>query len=906
MRGLRLGDEAAANGSVPNPGHCLPLVTSAVTAGRERHFNGLNNERDAGTARNGANEREVKAMDRFWRMMSGIRVLAVLATMMVCAPFATAQTEDLAPPTDLFQFDLAPARTSKASAAVTASLVEDSAKPGEAVLAVTVTISGAGNTYGMDATSPKKTEITVKLKAGYTEIGNGFEPDHPPKVSFDKNFDKDVGKYTDAVTFSRRIKIDASADRSAPVTGTIDFLFCDANNCIPKTEKFSASLAKASGKAPTPAPAVTDDLPPPAETVPAPTAEASNPLAFGYQVAPKFNGLPAAAGNPVMAIFELKPSDAKPGETVTLSVKLKLNDIWHTYSMRQGKGVFGFTTLIDLDRVEGLEAVGTIEESPKPEEKPVGTDTAYIFHEQVVWTQSFKRVGTAPLSLAGLLHFAVCEKENCLPPKKVKFALGRAQTAAILMGATRIDAASLPSMPEKPKERSVGTGSETTAASTSFEVDHDAESTTLWGALFFAFIGGLTLNIMPCVLPVLAIKILSIVQQAGESRGRILIMNVVYALGVISVFAVLATLAAVFRMGWGQQFQQEWFRVATVLVVFVCGLNLLGVFEVLLPGMLSQVAGGGEHREGLLGAFMTGIFATLLATPCSTGYMTYALAWSVKQPTPVIYLVWCTMGLGMALPYLLIGIYPRLINWLPRPGMWMVRFKQLSAFAMFGAAVWFLIAIDQRNVLPVLTACVGLSLGLWMIGSLYDRESPLRRKTIVRLTALGSTWAICTIAFWMHTAATAPPPESELPWVAFNENKLLELRKAGKPILIDFTADWCAICKQNEHLALNTINTADFVNKHGITTMVADFTNQDKEIEKWLNQFQSISVPLLVIVPPNPSAKVILLTGPYSETKLLRTLEKAMEQKDPASGENAVVADAAGKMVMSETAAPQK
>ncbi len=116
---------------------------------------------------------------------------------------------------------------------------------------------------------------------------------------------------------------------------------------------------------------------------------------------------------------------------------------------------------------------------------------------------------------------------------------------------------------------------------------------------------------------------------------------------------------------------------------------------------------------------MTGIFATLLATPCSTGYMTYALAWSVKQTTPVIYLVWCTMGLGMALPYLLIGIYPKLINWLPRPGMWMVHFKQASAFAMFGAGVWFLMAIDQRNILPVLTACVGLGFGCgWSANSM--------------------------------------------------------------------------------------------------------------------------------------------------------------------------------------------
>jgi thiol:disulfide interchange protein DsbD len=216
--------------------------------------------------------------------------------------------------------------------------------------------------------------------------------------------------------------------------------------------------------------------------------------------------------------------------------------------------------------------------------------------------------------------------------------------------------------------------------------------------------------------------------------------------------------------------------------------------------------------------------------------------------------------------------------------MWMVQFKQASAFAMFGAAVWFLMAIDQRNVLPVLTACVGLGLGLWMIGHLYDRESSLHRKSVVRTSSLIVTSLICTIAYRMHTAATAPPPESALPWVAFDQEKLIELRKAGKPILIDFTADWCAICKQNEHLALNTINTAEFVRNNEITTMVADFTDESEDIQRWLSHFRSISVPLTVVIPPDPNAKVIRLTGAFSESDLRDVLERAMEQKaEPAA-----------------------
>jgi len=830
--------------------------------------------------------------------MSGLRTLATLLALVACAPFAAAQNDG---PLDLdagFGLGLPAAGAEKAGVSVSATLAEDPAKAGEAILAIKITTTGKSNTYGVDATSPYKTKFALKSHARLTPSGD-ITADHEPKVSFDKNFNKNVGKYTGSVTFSQRLKIDARASGDFTVSGTVNFLFCDENACNPKKEPFTASFKRSPETAaadPEPVAVVEtpEELPPPVEAVASTAGYKPGPLSCEYQVAPKF---PRFEGpNPVTATFKLCPPDAKAGEPVTLTVSLALRDNWHTYSIREGEG---FPTVLELDTIDGLEAVGAFKESPEPVVKQLDGKDSFNFYNKVEWTHEFKRIGDKPVGLSGSFRIQVCEgTKQCLAPKKQVFAFGTAQTAKSLEGAERIGAGSLPKGPanfvsEPPLAPAFD------LQGTQFDIAEESDSTTLWGALVFAFIGGLTLNIMPCVLPVLAIKILSIVQQAGESRGRILLMNIVYTLGVISVFALLATLAAFFSLGWGQQFQKEWFRVATVLIVFVCGLNLLGVFEILLPGMLSQAAGGGDHREGYLGAFMTGIFATLLATPCSTGYMTYALAWSVKQTTPVIYLVWCTMGLGMALPYLVIGVFPWLIKFLPRPGMWMVQFKQASAFAMFGAAIWFLMAIDQRNLLPVLTACVGLGLGLWMIGGLYDRESSLRRKSIVRMTSFVTTFLICTIAYRMHTAATAPPPDSELPWVAFNQEKLIELRKSGKPVLIDFTADWCAICKQNERLALNTINTAQFVRNNGITTMVADFTNESDEILRWLDHFKSISVPLTVVVPPDPNAKVIRLAGAFSEAKLLSTLEKAMAQSTPPAN-GTMMAETAKKMVMNE------
>jgi suppressor for copper-sensitivity B len=846
-------------------------------------------------------------MDRSGQTMALVKTLTALAALLCCATAAVAQKGGLGLG-DGLGLDLPGFGDEKASASVTATLAEDTAKPGEAILSIRITTTGKSNTYGVDSTSPYKTKLELKPNPALVPTG-ALTADREPKISFDENFQKKVGKYQGEVTFQQRLTIAAGTTGTVTAAGKVDFLFCDEQNCIPRKESFTASFERsaqaaaaapaASAKAAAEVPAPVDDVPPPVEDVAAAAKPAAQtgPLAFGYRTTPSY--LKMESTPPFTAEMSLEPAAAKAGETVTLTVALTMRKGWHTYSIREGENVFGSPTTFEFTEMTGLESIGGIQESPEPHVKKVDKEEAYTFHDQVTWTQAFRRVGNEPVGLVGKFKVGVCEGQQCLAPKTMNFSFGSLQDPKHLVRAVPIGSTTTPTGVAGHDDDAIEAAS-IDFRGAQFEIEEDTQSTTLWSALAFAFVGGLTLNIMPCVLPVLAIKILSIVQQAGESRGRILLMNIAYTFGVVSIFALLATLAAFFSVGWGEQFQKEWFRVATVLIVFVCGLNLLGVFEILLPGMLSQAASGGEHREGYFGAFMTGIFATLLATPCSTGYMTYALAWSVKQTTPVIYLVWCTMGLGMALPYLLIGIYPKLIKWLPRPGMWMVHFKQASAFAMFGAAVWFLMSVDQRNVLPVLVACVGLGLGLWMVGHLYDRESPLSRKSLVRISSIAATTLICTIAYRMHTAATAPPPDSELPWVAFNQEKLIELRKAGKPVLIDFTADWCAICKQNEHVALNTINTADFVRKNGITTMVADYTNQSDDIRRWLSHFKSISVPLTVVVPPDPNAKIIRLAGPFSEGKLLETLERAMQRKTSSPAGETVVADSSGKMVMTK------
>lgn len=291
---------------------------------------------------------------------------------------------------------------------------------------------------------------------------------------------------------------------------------------------------------------------------------------------------------------------------------------------------------------------------------------------------------------------------------------------------------------------------------------------------------------MPCVLPVIAIKVLSFVQQAGESRSRILLLNLTYSLGVIAVFLLLASLAILpnvvdlswffAKLGmdaskldrWGGLFQMTGFQVAMSCLVFAMGLSLLGVFEIPVPGMIGSAAGH-QHQEGPLGAFLTGIFATLLATPCSGPFLGVTLGWSVKQPAHITYLVWSVMGLGMASPYVLLGFFPGWVKFLPRPGNWMVTFKEVCGFILMGTVIFLMSSLKANWILPLLILLLAIGFSLWMIGHLYTINSPGRRRWTVRTFAAIVSGLGCWMAMGL---ADEKPGVHELPWQAFDGVKL--------------------------------------------------------------------------------------------------------------------------------------
>ena len=568
-------------------------------------------------------------------------------------------------------------------------------------------------------------------------------------------------------------------------------------------------------------------------------------------------------------------------DTAVLAVHVKLQDGANTYSLEPVEK-FRKNTKITIDDVNSITPIDeqfVADHAPKVAKDPnfPGIDLKKHY-EEVTFLRRYRIQGNPPEVIKGKYDMLVCR--NVCTPYKDKFEAS--WTAEPYTGSVpdlwKTEAAEAP--PVEPV--------------TEIEVVKSGAPLSLGYALVLAFFGGMIMNIMPCVLPVIAIKILSFVQQAGESRSRIFTLNLTYAIGVVTVFLGLATLATFARIGLGQLFQYDGFNVVMASVVFAMGLSLLGVFEFQLPG---SGVGANEH-EGLTGAFLTGILATLLATPCIGPLVTGVLVWSATQPATVIYLIWGTLGLGMASPYLLIGMFPSLINRMPRPGMWMVRFKEFSGFVLMATVIWLINSISPELLIPTLVILLGIALGSWMIGNLYDHSTPAGQKWKVRLAAAVISLPLIGWGAVQHVglervyaALNMKPPTQDLPWQPFTSAKLVELRKLGQPLLIDFTADWCLVCKANERLALNTAATAEFVKTHNVVCLKADYTDESDEITEWLQRFGAAGVPLTVIFPPGEKSKGIPFDGPFTQSSLLNTMEKAWKETGASSSEQAMALD---------------
>lgn len=387
-----------------------------------------------------------------------------------------------------------------------------------------------------------------------------------------------------------------------------------------------------------------------------------------------------------------------------------------------------------------------------------------------------------------------------------------------------------------------------------------ATGPSLGALLLLGFVGGLILNLMPCVFPVLGLKVMSFVQQAGHERGKVTTHGLAFTGGVLLSFWLLAGLLAVLRaggaeLGWGFQLQEPGFVFAMTAVLLAFALNMSGVFEF---GLGATALGGSlQQKQGYSGSFFTGVLATVVATPCSAPFLAPALGAALALPTAASFGVFTAIALGLAAPYLLLAAFPGALRALPRPGAWMETFKQGMAFLLYATVallIWILAGqLSADSLLSTLLALSALAFALWLYGR---ATSPARnRRTLLLGLALGLGAGALA---WGWPRAAAP---DELLWEDWSSTRVAELRREGRPIYVDFTARWCFTCQTNKKAVFAGPGSGalrEAFREERVATLRADWTNRDAAISAELSRWGRAAVPFNLLYLPGREEPVIL------------------------------------------------
>ena len=391
----------------------------------------------------------------------------------------------------------------------------------------------------------------------------------------------------------------------------------------------------------------------------------------------------------------------------------------------------------------------------------------------------------------------------------------------------------------------------------------------LGGTLLLALVGGMILNLMPCVFPVLGIKILGFVNQSGHERGKVIAHGLMFALGVLLSFWTLATVLAVLRaggshLGWGFQLQSPAFVFILAAAMLVFGMNMSGVFEIGLSA--TSVGGELQTKSGLAGSFFTGVLATVVATPCSAPFLAPALGAALALSTLESFAIFTAIAIGLSLPYLLLSIFPAAVKLLPRPGAWMETFKQFMAFPLYatvGYLIWVLAGqTGDETFQNVLFGLVLIAMGVWVYGrwNAPGASAGRARFGVIGLLVLlaagvGLGWPQNAAAKSAAASASGAP---EVVWEKWSPETVAKLRGENRIIYVDFTARWCATCQANKKLVFHNDEVLKYFHAQNIATLRGDWTNQDPAITAELAKYQRSAVPFNVIWKPGQDTPTIL------------------------------------------------
>ncbi|MCH9031846.1 MAG: thioredoxin family protein [candidate division Zixibacteria bacterium] len=406
--------------------------------------------------------------------------------------------------------------------------------------------------------------------------------------------------------------------------------------------------------------------------------------------------------------------------------------------------------------------------------------------------------------------------------------------------------------------------------------------------IIFALMGGLILNIMPCVLPVLSIKLMSVLKFSGKSQGNVVGGMLASTAGIVVSFLALALAAVIAKnagaaVGWGVQFQEPAFVTFLALIVFIFGLNLWGLFEVTLP---QSVSTGAAKSAGKGGHFMQGLLATLLATPCSAPFLGTAVSFALTSPAPETFTVFGAVGIGMSTPYLILAAFPGAIRFLPKPGAWMETAKVFFGFLLMGTVIWLMFVLSSQvgsiTIALVWLALLTLALILWAKKALAPQ-----RTMFTSVSGIISLAMVLALSYWTvataidgrkSSASLGVADNSGIDWKPFTEEALADALNSGAVVFVDVTADWCWTCKINEKLFIETEKIQTRLSENNIVSFKADWTTRNREISDFLRRYGRSGIPFYIIYfggdPNDFFTFPVTITGDMLAEKLDEAVEK--------------------------------
>lgn len=728
----------------------------------------------------------------------------------------------------------------------------------DGVLQVTATLSDPWYIYSVTQAPGGPIKTVIKIAGEECKLTGPFQSDVPPKVVVNKLAfgDLPLEEHFGKVTWTAPIQLAEGVDASkVKLTAIINGQTClEDGSCKPISNKEVEVSFK------------------------------------GY-----IKAAPVAAEGPyrdedshVAWTVEIKPAVLPPGGKGEIVITGTPDAGYHLYPIDLENEETNFKTLMVLEQKGDLKvAKPTADPAPVQEELVPGQPPISFHKGEVKWSIPFEVPGEAADGkriVKGFVGYQACDDKSCDQPLGFSFngeividsKSGGGPSGKFVLAKEKFkDVAGHLQRLEWFKSVVVATNSSGKTETEASEIV-PAEPLSFVGWLTyvgFALVGGFILNFMPCVLPVIGLKIMGFASKGKQDVHRIEVLDFWFIFGIMSVLWGLAAIniganLASQQFSWGEQFTLTEFKVAITVIVFAMALSFLGVWEIPIPGF-AQTKASGElmQQEGPVGAFFKGFFTTLLATPCSGPGLGVVFGACIGQPWWVVLSLFTAIGIGLAFPYIVLAINPKLLFWLPKPGEWMNTLKEVMAFPLLFTVVFLVTTINRDYRIATLALLMVVWFGCWLIGKV-PAWSPFSSKA----KAWGASLSL--IAVFSYLCFTyLGPIDKRIEWQPFSEVKLAQLRSEGKTVMIDFTADWCLTCKLNLVTAIETENVAALIKQNNVVPLIADWTDQSPEIKKKLAELKSASIPILAIYPPN--SEPIVLRDTLVESTVITALKQA-------------------------------